>query len=171
MCGPPALALAAAGVAMVGQGFQALQANASARYQAKVADRNAALEREAGVLEEKTTKQNLLAHYRKVAQLKGQQRLAAAANGVSVEFGTAADVMADTDMLAREDVRRLMEDGYNRRRSRDIAASNYVSEAQASRQAGKGALVAGAFSMASTALGGATQYSQLSNARGPANFG
>lgn len=162
MCGPPALALAAAGMAMVGQGVQALQANASARYQAKIADRNAALEREAGLREEKATQDNLRAHYRRVAQLKGRQRVAAAANGVSVEFGTAADVLADTDMLASEDARRILDDGYNRRRGRDIAASNYVSQAQASRQAGKGALVAGAFSAASTALGGARQYAALS---------
>lgn len=161
MCGPPALAAAAAVVSMAGTGMKALQANAQAKYQAKIAERNAALEREAGLQEDKATKEAALAHYRKVGQLKGQQRLAAAANGVSADFGTAADVLADTDMLSREDVRRLYEDGNNRRRSRDIAASNYMGEAQASRQAGKGALIGGLFDMTATALGGAQQYKTL----------
>lgn len=161
MCGPPALALAAAGMAALGQGVSALQANAQAKYQAKIADRNAALEREAGLQEEKATQDAARAHYRKVAQLKGRQRLAAAANGVSADFGTAADVQADTEMLSREDVRRLYEDGNNRRKTRDINASNYTAEAGAKRQAGKAALIGGAFKMASTALGGAQQFGAL----------
>lgn len=161
MCGPPALAAAAAVVSMVGTGMSALQANAQAKYRAKISERNAALEREAGLQEEQATKDSVLAHYRKVAALKGQQRLAAAANGVSADFGTAADVQADTEMLSREDVRRLYEDGNNRRKSRDINASNYMGEASASRQAGKGALIGGLFDMTATALGGAQQYKQL----------
>ena len=164
MCAPATLALAAAGVSMLGQGFSALQANQQAKYQARIAERNAALEREAGLEEEKATQDAARAHYRKVAALKGRQRLAAAANGVSVEFGTAADVLADTDMLAREDARRILDDGFNRRKSRDIRASNYKGEANAARSRGKNALIGGLFNMGSTALGGAQQFSAL---RGP----
>lgn len=160
MCGP-ALPLVAAGMAALGTGFSALQANAQAKYQARIAERNAGLEREAGLQEQAATQDAARAHYRKVAQLKGQQRLAAAANGVSVEFGTAADIMADTDMLAREDARRIYEDGNNRRRSRDIGASNFMGEARAQRQAGTGALVGGLFQIGTTALGGAQQYADL----------
>ena len=166
MCAPPVIAAAATVATVVGTGVKALQANASARYQAKIAERNAALEREAGLQEEQATQDAARAHYRRVAALKGEQRLAAAANGVSADFGTAADVLADTDMLAREDVRRIYEDGANRRRSRDIGASNYMSEAQAQRQAGKGALIGGLFDMTATALGGAQQYKSLKASAG-----
>lgn len=166
MCAPPVIAAAAAVVSMAGTAMSAMQANATAKYEAKVAERNAALEREAGLQEEKATQDAARAHYRKVAQLKGRQRLAAAANGVSADFGTAADVQADTEMLSREDVRRLYEDGNNRRKSRDIRASNYMGEANAARQRGKAALIGGAFKMASTALGGAQQFGALKSGGG-----
>ena len=161
MCGPPALAAAAAVMATIGTGIGALQANAQARYQAKLADRNAGIEREAARQEIDNTKTDSLAYYRRLSQAKADQTLWAAANGVAVDFGTAADVVVDTDMLGREDLRRLYDQGNQRVRGRDIAASNYVSEANAQRQAGKGALIKGLFDMGSTALSGAQQYSSL----------
>ena len=165
MCGPAALVVASTALSVVGTGVAALQANAQAKYQAKIAERNASLEREAGLQEEQQTQDDRRAHYRRLSQLKGEQRAIAAANGVSVEFGTASDIMADTDMLGREDIQRINQAGFNRRRSRDISASNYVAEAQASRQAGKGALINGLFSAGSTALSGATQYSKIKAGR------
>ncbi|WP_237452070.1 hypothetical protein [Qipengyuania algicida] len=153
-------------MSMLGTGVSALQANAQANYQAQIADRNAAMEREAAQQEIANTQQEALAHYRKVAALKGQQRVAAAANGVSLDFGTAADVLASTDQLAREDTKRIYETGNNRLRSRDINASNYTAQASADRQAGTGALVKGVFDMGSTALGGVQQYAALKDAYG-----
>lgn len=160
MCGP-ALPLVAAGLSAVGTGLGALQANAQARYQAKIADRNAAMEREAGRQEIENTRVEALNHYRNVAKLKGEQRVAAAANGVSLDFGTAADVLADTDMLSREDVKRIYDSGNQRVRGHDIQASNFGGEASAARQAGKGALIKAPFDMGSTILGGVSQYRQL----------
>ncbi len=161
MCEPATLAIAAAAVTAAGQGYAALQSAAASRYEARVADQNARLETEAAFRETENTKTAALAHYRRVAQLKGEQRVAQAANGVSLDFGSAADVAADTDMLAREDVQRIYDTGAENVRGFDISAANYRSSAKASRFAAKGAIVKGALDMASTALGGASQYSKM----------
>ncbi|WP_230680804.1 hypothetical protein, partial [Streptococcus pneumoniae] len=86
------------------------------------------------------------------AALKGQQRVTAAANGVSVDFGSAADVAQDTDMLAREDVKRIYQQGSQRTRGFEINASNFRADANSSRVAATNALVNGAFDVAGTAL-------------------
>lgn len=161
MCDPVTLTIAATAVAAVGTGFSALQANAQAKYQAKIADRNAALEREAGQQELQNTRDATMAHYRETARIKGQQRLAAAAGGVSLDFGTPLDTAADTQMLADEDQRRIYSQGAQNVRGHDIQASNFGGEANAQRQAGTGALIKGAFDMGSTVLGGAKQYRKL----------
>lgn len=161
MCEPTTLVLAATAVTMAGQGYAALQSAAASRYEARVADQNAKLENEAAFRETENTKTAALAHYRRVAQLKGEQRVAQAANGVSLDFGSAADVAADTDMLAREDAQRIYDQGAEKVRGFDINAANYRSSAKASRFAAKGALIKGGLDMASTALSGATQYSKM----------
>lgn len=162
MCLPAAaLSLIATAASVAGTGISALQANAQANYQAKIAERNASIEREAAQQEQENTRQAALKHYREVAQLKGQQIVGAAANGVAVDFGTAADSLADTEMLSREDVGRIYQQGAQNVRGRDIQASNYTAEAVAQRQAGKGALIKGALDATSTVLGGVQQYKDL----------
>lgn len=172
MCVPaaalPLMAAISGGLAAVGGGIGALQAASQARYQAKIADRNAALEREAGQQELENTRQAAMATYRKASQVKGAQRVAAAANGVALDFGTAGDVQADTNMLVAEDVQRIYEQGAQNRRGRDIGASNYMAEAGAQRQAASGALVKGVFDFGSTVLGSASQYARL---KGPSTAG
>ncbi|MAO03568.1 MAG: hypothetical protein CL804_03430 [Citromicrobium sp.] len=165
MCGPPALALIGAAVSVVGTGVSALQGSAQAQYEAKIAERNQDLANEAARREIEATQTERQAHYRRVAALKGQQRVTAAANGVSVDFGTAANVLADTEMLSREDVRRINQRGNDRVRAYDIESSNFGGEANAARSAGTGALVGGAFSMASQGLGGFSQYQDLRSRR------
>ena len=167
MCAPVAtLALVGAGLSAVGAGFGALQANAQANYQARVAERNAALEREAGQQEILNTREEALQVYRRKNHIQGQLRVAAAAGGVAADYGTVADIAADNDMLADEDLSRTYRQGNERLRGRDIAASNYMGEASAQRQAGKGALIKGAFDFGSSVLGGVSQYKQLK-----ANYG
>lgn len=161
MCPPAVIGLAAAGLAAAGSIMGGLQANAQAKYQARVAERNAALANEAARTEIENTRIEAMAHDRRVGQLVGQQRVAAAANGVALDFGTAADVVADTSMLANEDKQRLYDRGYEAVRGRDIEASNYTAEANAQRAAGKGAVISGFMSAASTALGGVSQYKKM----------
>jgi hypothetical protein len=166
MCDPATLMIAATVASAASAGVGALSANAQANYQAKIAERNAGLEREAARQEQENTRQAALQHYRQVSKLKGQQIVGAAANGVGVDFGTAGDVLADTEMLSREDVNRIYQQGFQNVRGRDIQASNYMGEASAQRQAGKGALIKGAFDMGSTVLGGVSQYKGLKSGMG-----
>ncbi len=176
MCGPAALPIAALVVSVVGTGFSALQASQQSKYQAKVADRNADLANEVAQQEQSNTRQEALTFYRKQAALKGQQRAAMSANGIDVNFGSAADVQADTEMLGREDVRRLYDQGAQRSRGFEIEASNFGGEANAARSAASGALIGGAFDIAGqgldyamgrpaqdgTALSGAKQFGKVS---------
>ncbi|CAN5143256.1 hypothetical protein BH10PSE12_BH10PSE12_16580 [soil metagenome] len=164
MCGPAALApllIASTVVSTIGAGFSALQANAQGKYQAKIADRNADMARESERSAQDATKQEAAAHYRQMAQLKGQQRVAMAAGGIDLNFGSAADLQADTQLQGNEDLNRIYESGSQRARSFDIEAANFGATAQARRQAASGALVSGVFNMGATALGGATQYAKL----------
>lgn len=161
MCEPTTLLIAATAVSTLGAGYGALQANAQSNYQARVADQNARLSAESARQEQDNTRDAALQHYRKVAQLQGQQRVAMAGGGLDVNFGNAAGLTADTEMLAREDAGRIYEQGAQNVRGFDIEGSNYRSQAAASRQAATGALVGGAFEVAGTALSGASQYSKL----------
>lgn len=165
MC-PPVIALGAAAMSAIGTGIGAIQASSAANYRAKVADRNAALEVEAANQENQNTRDAALAHYRKVADLKGQQAVGAAANGVLGSFGTAADTYADTEMLSREDVGRIYRQGYENVRSRDTAAWNQRAQANAARSEGSNALLKGAFDFGSTILGGVQQYQKLKPPKG-----
>jgi hypothetical protein len=163
MCLPvAALALGATALSAVGTGTGALQANATAQYQAKVAEQNAAMSREAAQQSIQNTQQDALAQYRKIAQVKGQQIVGAAANGVGVFDGTAAGAVADTTLLGNEDVSRIYQQGNQNLRGYDIQGANYTAQASADRQAGAGALVNGLFSVGSTVLGGVSQYKKLS---------
>lgn len=161
MCAPPLLAGIAAGVSAIGSVYGGIQAQAQGKYQAQVAEQNFKLANEAAKREDENTREAALQHYRRVGALKGQQRVAMAAGGLDVNFGNAADLTADTDMLANEDVRRIYDQGAENVLGRNIESGNYRSQAKASRQAATGALVKGVFDMGTTALGGAQQYGQL----------
>ncbi|MEW6626585.1 MAG: hypothetical protein AB1431_07335 [Pseudomonadota bacterium] len=124
-----------------------------------MADQNARLAADAAKQSADATRDKAQQHWREVAQLEGQQRVAMAAGGLDVNFGNAGQLQDDTKMLAREDARRIYDQGAQDVLGYDIEGANYRSSAQASRQAAGGALVGGLFSMAGTALGGASQYS------------
>lgn len=161
MCDPATLAISAAVVSSVGSVYGGLQAQAQGRYQERVAEQNAKLSAEAANQETENTQQAALQHYRKLAALQGQQRVQLAAGGLDVNFGNAADLAADTEMLGREDARRIYDQGSQNVRGFDIEGRNYRSQGQAARQQGNGAMVGSLFSAAGTALGGAQQYRQL----------
>lgn len=165
MCGPPALALAAAGVAIVGKGVGAMQSAAAARYQARVADRNASLAAGQANDAENANRLEAQRYYRQAGQRSGQQIAAMAANGLDLGWGSALDVQRDSAMITAEDVGQIYRKGDQEVRGFDINASNYRSQAQGARQAASGALVKGVFDIGSTALGAASQYGDL-KARG-----
>lgn len=159
MCGPAAVVLpiAAAAMTAASQGMGAIMASNQGKYEAKIAEQNAAIEREGLVLEQEATQTDALNHYRRVAELKGQQRMAAAGGNVSTDFGTAADIVDDTEMLSREDIDRLYRGSNERMKGIDRSVANFKGEASAKRSAAKGALIKGLFDVGSTVLGAAQQ--------------
>jgi hypothetical protein len=165
MCLPaaalPALAIASSVASAGGQLYGGMQANAQGKYESRIAKRNAALEVEgsrasieAGVGERRD-------YWRKIGAIKGQNIASMAANGIDVGFGAGERIQQDTNMLAREDARKLYSNIEERTRGHHINASNYVAESKAAKSRGKAALVGSMFGAASSLLGGATQYSKL----------
>jgi len=141
-----------------------LQARAMGRYEQKVAEQNASLEREQINFEQENTRREALDHYRRVAQIKGQQRLAAAAGGVSTDFGTAATIVEETDALGRADADLIYRRGHQAVRGLDRSVGNYVAEGRAARSRGKAAFTKSLFDAGSTVLSGVQQYQTLGKA-------
>lgn len=164
MCPPallPAMAIGAAAISAAGTVVAGIQANNMGKYRQEIADRNAALDREAIGIEKENTSRTLTNHWRKVAELKGQQRLAAAGNNVAVDYGSAAQLSADTDMLASEDADMIARQGGQTVRGLDRSVANNIAEGRAARSAGKGQMIGSFFQAGSTLLGGASKYSSL----------
>lgn len=150
---------------MASAGFSAWQGSEQASYQSKVAERNAKLESEAANQAKIATREEALAHYRQVGQLKGQQQAAMAASGIDTNFGTSQDIKETTDYLAREDAGRIYKQGASTMRGFDIRSANYRGEAAAQRAAGTAALVSGAMQMGQSVLGGVKQYRDAKGTR------
>lgn len=161
MCDPGTLALAAAGVSTVGKGVSAIQTAAMDRYQARVADQNARLSDEQARDALDRNKVDAQRLYRKIGQTAGQQTAAMAANGIDLSSGSALQVQQDTSAIGAEDVAQLYKSGAQEERGYEISAANDRAKAQGARQAATGALVSGAFDVASTVLGGVSQYKKL----------
>jgi hypothetical protein len=159
MCGPVAavLAVASAAVSAGGQIMSGIGQSQQYRYQANVAEQNKALAE--GQAQDSILNTNLEAQrrYREASQMKGAQTAALAANGVDLNFGSAVDVQHDTSMIAAEDVAQIYKGGEARTKGYDISAYNYQAQANADRAKAKGAVTAGIFGAASTALGAASQ--------------
>ena len=158
MCGPAALALGAAALSAAGTMTAAVSSAQQSRYQAKIADRNAALANEQGRDAQERGRIEALQRGRQLGQAKGAQQAAQAANGLDTSFGSALDLAQDTAMIGAEDASAASFNLSNDIRGFDISASNYKAEASAKRSAAKGAIIGGAFGAASTMLGGVQQF-------------
>jgi hypothetical protein len=161
MCDPATLAIVTGVVASAGTIYGGMAANAQGKYQQDVAEQNAAIERENVKMEQERGSREAMLLYRRVAQLRGQQRVTAAANGVSTDFGTAADLDADTSMMAREDVANIYGQTNQNVTGMDRNISNFVGEGRAARTRGKAALVGSVFEAGATMLGAGSQYKTL----------
>jgi len=158
MCPPPVLLLAATAVSAMGTVVSGIGQAQSQRFAAKVADRNAALDRRAaqdalerGRIEEQR-------QYRKNAQVMGAQRAAMAANGIEVDFGSAADLQRDTKEVGWQDAQTIRENAMREGRGFEINAWNSEAQASASRSAANAAMVGTVFDVGSTVLSGAQKY-------------
>jgi hypothetical protein len=155
------MAMASSAVGAAGSIFGGMQANAQGKHDSAMARRNADLEIEGYRDDRDAALGERRDYWRKVGAVKGQQIAAMAANGIDVNFGSAARIQEDTQMLANEDAENLYRNQYQKQRGRLINASNFASEAKAARARGKAALTSSFFSAGSSLLGGAVQAGQL----------
>ncbi|MES2055176.1 MAG: hypothetical protein V4564_04480 [Pseudomonadota bacterium] len=164
MC-PPAfavpLAIASTVVATGGAVLQGIGQAQQYRYQAQIADQNAHIADEQAKDSILNTNLEARARGRQLAQMKGAQQATLAANGVDLNFGSAADLQRDTAMIGAEDYAQIYKGGNERTKGFDVGASNYRSQATASRAQAKGAMMKGLFDGLTTALGNASQISRM----------
>lgn len=165
MCDPVTLTIAAAAVTAAGQVQGGIYASQMAKYQAGIAQQNKDLAREgaADALTQGQEQQRQLG--REVAGRVGAQEARMAGNNVDITMGSAARVILDSRMIGREDSAALSENVRQQVKGLQIDVRNYESEKRAAKAEGKQAIVAAAFGAASTALGGATQYSKFKAGR------
>lgn len=130
----------------------------SLKYRAKVEERNAAIDRAAaqdalkrGRIEEERVG-------RRTAQLIGQQRAAAAANGVEVDFGSMGDLQEDTRMLGFEDAQTVRENAARESRGYEINAWNRQASASASRSQASATMWSTAFDAGGQLLSAGAAY-------------
>lgn len=161
MCDPISigigLAVAAGAVGAYGQIQQGKAANQQAKYEAKVADRNAKLADASGLDAKKRGERDQLSRWRRAAQQMGDQRAKFGASGIDVNFGTTADVLGDTSLIAYEDVQTLSDNTTKEVQGFDIQKANYTTQSVAAKARGKAAKSAGYIGAASTILGTASQ--------------
>ena len=165
MCEPATLTLIATGVAAAGQIVGGVMKAQQQTFQARVADQNARLANNQAMDALQRGKLTEQASYRQTSQLMGAQRAALAANGVEVDFGSAADLQADTRMIGREEAGTIRENTMREVQGYEIDAANSKAGAAAARSARTAGLVSTAFDVAGTVLGGAQQYKKIGAAR------
>lgn len=107
-----------------------------ARDNARIANNNAAMERQAGL--EEARRQRV-----KAIQAIGNQKVALAANGVDVDYGTSLDIIEDTSMLGELDALMLETEGERKARNYEIQANNFINDANLSDFAARNARTAG----------------------------
>ena len=163
MC-PPVLAIAAgvatAASSIMGGIAQSNQAN----YAAEISDRNAKISANQANDATENTKLEAQRRYRALAETKGRQQAAMAANGVDINFGTAVDLQRDTAMLGAEDIGQIYKAGNEQAIGFDREGWNYKAEGSAARSRGKNAMALGFVGAAATALGTASQVAKMKRA-------
>lgn len=155
MCDPVTLMVAATTVKTVGSVVSGIGQKQVADYQANVADQNARLAENQAQDSIQNTNLEAQRRYREIAQTKGAQTAAMAANGVDLNFGSAVDLQKDTAATGAEDLTQLYKAGNEQTKGFEINAFNYRSQAAGDRAKGQGALIDGIFGGVATALGGA----------------
>lgn len=175
MCGPAAvvpLLIASTVITAGAQIYSGMAAKQQGKYEAKVFNRNAALERQSVVDAQSRQAIAQQQHWRKVAAAMGMQRAQAASLGLDVNFGSPGDLQEDTLMIGYEDASTINENFAKEIKGYDINAANDVVQAKAAKARGKAAMIGGLLSGAGTILGGASQVAGYNAKAGAgANFG
>jgi hypothetical protein len=161
MCDPGTLAIASAVMAVAGTAASTMSQVSQYRYEARVADFNRKAEdakvqdaAQRGQIEERNAA-------RRQSALMGAQRAAMAANGIDLSFGSAAETLGDSAMMAQEDRGTIRENTRREQMGYDINAANYAAKAKAARSAATGAIWSGIFQAGSTIAGAASRLGSI----------
>jgi hypothetical protein len=158
--------IAGTAVSSLGQLQSGLYASRMAGYEAKVAQQNKAIAREGALDTIGRGQEDQRRLGRDIAERIGQQTARMGANNVDLTYGSAARTLDDTRMIGAEDQATMAENTRRQVRSMQTDIWNYESERRAARAEARQAKIATAFGVASTALGGATQYAKFRAGRG-----
>ena len=113
----------------------------------KIAENNAAMERQTGL--EEARKQRL-----KTLQAIGTQQTSLAANGIDIGYGTSLDLIEDTAMNGELDALTIQYNAEKNARNYETQAYNFANESMLSRYAGNNAVSAGRINALSTGIQG-----------------
>lgn len=160
------MAVTAAVAVAGGQIYQGQAAAAQAKYESKIANRNAELEERKvrdAISRGETEQRN---HYRRLAQAMGEARVKSAAAGLDVNFGSAANLEGDIALIGYEDSAAIAENTHKEIQGYDINAANFRSESAAAKARGKAAKTASYISATGTLLSSASQIAQMNTGKG-----
>lgn len=121
---------------------------------AKIAQKNAAEERQTGIEEARLQRMKTL-------QAIGSQETAMAANGMDVTQGTSLDIIGDTAAMGELDALQIEHNYEKRALSYEQQAGNYSNQANLDRIAGKNAYNAGVMNAAQSGLNGLSKVGSV----------
>lgn len=149
------LAIVSSLVGAAGAIQQGNAAAAAAKFNAKTQEMNAKISEarardslERGKLDEQQKRNE-------VAQIKGRQQAAMAANGVDIGYGSPLDTLVDTATMGELDALTVRSNAAREAYGHDVEAANKRADAQLSRMNAKASKTAGYLSAASSLLTGA----------------
>lgn len=170
MCEPTTLlaisaatALIGTGVSMYGSYTQGQQQKAYYNYQAavaednaKIANANAAEERQSGIEEARLQRMKTL-------QSVGSQQTAMAANGIDITQGTALDIIEDTAAMGELDALQIQYNAEKKALAYEQEANNYTNQSNLDTIAGKNAYTSGIINTVSSGLNGLSSTAQVAS--------
>lgn len=128
-----AIGLLGAGVSAYGSYQQAQGQKQAANYNAAVADANAKTAEFAAQDAKDRAEQRAIMVGQKVADVRGRQRAALAANGLDLSYGNAAGIQETTDYYGSQDQRTERDNGEREAYSLRSQSSNFSNEATMNR--------------------------------------
>lgn len=167
MCDPATLAITAAVVSAGSTVYSGAVAKAEGRHVQAVEQQNAQAERDKvrDAYERGDTEK--LRRYRQLSQSIGQQRAAAAAAGLDVNFGSAFSTQLDTAAIGAEDIDIIGDNTRREAEGFDISAANAVARGAAARARGNAAFTGSILSAGATLLGSAQQVQGFRTSSAP----
>ena len=140
---------------------QGKQQQAMYNYQAKVAEENAKIAQKNAATERQTGIEEARLQRIKTLQAVGSQQTAMAANGMDVTQGTSLDIIEDTAAMGELDALQIQTNYERKALSYEQQAMNFENEANMDVIAGKNAYNAGKINAVNTGLNGISELTNV----------